>query len=336
MSDRIQPKPLPPHDLPPLKQVGKPLRRVDALGKAVGATAFAGDFSMPNMLHAKVFRSPVPSALIVRLDVSKARALPGVACVLTGADLPDTKLATDMPGQTGRAARKGSDAPVLATHVVRFHGEPMALVAAETVEIAEQAMRLIEVELDPLPAVFDPEEALKPDSLPVCGDVADPNAVAGDHNVVAKWTIRKGDLERGMAEADLVVEHTYRMPFVEHAYLEPEAGVGWVDEQGVINLRICTQVVEHFRTVAKALRIQQNKVRVQGAMVGGGFGSKEDVTVEIFLALLARATGRPVKLVYTREESFLASAKRHPFTITHRTGVKRTGRITASEIRMTA
>ncbi|MDD4904446.1 MAG: molybdopterin-dependent oxidoreductase, partial [Candidatus Bipolaricaulis sp.] len=133
-----------------------------------------------------------------------------------------------------------------------------------------------------------------------------------------------------------VVEHTYRMPFVEHAYLEPEAGVGWVDEQGVINLRICTQVIEHFRTVAKALGIPQNRVRVQGAMVGGGFGSKEDVTVEIFLALLARATGRPVKLVYTREESFLASAKRHPFTITHRTGVKRTGRITASEIRMTA
>ncbi|MCX6101377.1 MAG: hypothetical protein NTV92_08170, partial [Candidatus Bipolaricaulota bacterium] len=107
MTDRMQVKPLPPHDLPQLKQIGKPLRRVDALGKAVGATVYAGDFSMPNMLHAKVFRSPVPSARIVRLDVSKARALPGVACVLTGADLPNAKLATDMPGQTGRSARKG-------------------------------------------------------------------------------------------------------------------------------------------------------------------------------------------------------------------------------------
>ncbi len=329
MSGRIIPKPLPPHHLPPLKQVGKPLRRVDALGKAVGATQYAADFSMPNMLHAKVFRSPVPSARIVRLDVSKARALPGVACVLTGADLPNARLATDLPGQTGRAERKGSDAPVLATDVVRFHGEPVALVAAETLEIAEQALALIDLQLEVLPGVFSPEEALKAGAPKVYGESA-------DHNVISEYHILKGDVAKGMAQADLVIENTYRVPFVEHACLEPDAGVGWVDEQGVINLRICTQVVEHFRTVAKALGIPQNRVRVQGTMVGGGFGSKEDVTVEIFLALLARATGRPVKLVYTREESFLATSKRHPFTITHRTGVKRTGRITASEIKMVA
>jgi CO/xanthine dehydrogenase Mo-binding subunit len=184
--------------------------------------------------------------------------------------------------------------------------------------------------------VFCPEEALKPDSPSVYGESADPDAGVGDHNVIARWKIRKGDVEKGMAQADLVVENTYRVPFVEHAYLEPDAGVGWVDEQGVITLRVCTQVVEHFRTVAKALGIPQNRVRVQGTMVGGGFGSKEDVTVEIYLALLARATNRPVKLVYTREESFLATSKRHPFTITHRTGVKRTGRITATEITMLA
>ncbi len=337
MSDHITPKALPPHHLPPLKQVGKPLRRVDALGKAVGATVYAGDFSMPNMLHAKVFRSPVPSARIVSLDVSKARALPGVACVLTGADLPNARLATDLPGQTGRAERKGSDAPVLATDVVRFHGEPIALVAAETLSIAEAALELIELKLEKLPGVFDPEEAgghtvaARAESAP--HGAADS---AARSNVVAEYHIRKGDLERGMAQADLVIENTYRVPFVEHAYLEPDAGVGWVDEQGVINLRICTQVVEHFRTVAKALGVPQNRVRVQGTMVGGGFGSKEDVTVEIFLALLARATNRPVKLVYTREEAFLATSKRHPFAITHRTGVKRTGRITASEIKMVA
>jgi CO/xanthine dehydrogenase Mo-binding subunit len=333
---QVTPKPLPSHSLPPLKQIGKPLRRVDALGKAVGATQYAADFSMPNMLYAKVFRSPVPSARIVRLDVSKARALPGVACVLTGADLPNAKLATDMPGQTGRSARKGSDAPVLATDVVRFHGEPIALVAAESPEIAEAALQLIDFTYEALPGVFCPEEALKPESPRVYGESADPDAGAGDHNVIARWKIRKGDVEKGMAQADLVVENTYRVPFVEHAYLEPDAGVGWVDEQGVINLRVCTQVIEHFRTVAKALGIPQNRVRVQGTMVGGGFGSKEDVTVEIFLALLVRATGRPVKLVYTREEAFLATSKRHPFTITHRTGVKRTGRITAAEITMLA
>jgi len=324
--DNVQPKPLPDVELPPLKQVGKPLRRVDALGKAVGATAYAADFTMPNMLHAKVLRSDRPHARIVRLDVSKARALPGVVCVLTGEDVKGAKLNTDMPGQTGRAARAGSDAPVLALDVVRYVGEPMALVAAETLETAEQALGLIEIEYEDLPAVFDPEEAMAPGA---------PILFAPD-NVVSRYKIRKGDLESGMAEADLVVENTFRMPFVEHAYLEPDGGVAWVDEQGVINIRVCTQVVEHFRSVARALGVPQNRVRIRGTMVGGGFGSKEDVTVEIFLAFLTRETGRPVKLVYTREEAFAATSKRHPFTVTHRTGVKRDGRITASQVEMVA
>jgi CO/xanthine dehydrogenase Mo-binding subunit len=322
----LRPKPLPPHELPPLRQVGKPLRRVDALGKAVGATMYAGDYTMPNQLHAKVLRSPHPSARIVRIDPSGAKALPGVVCVLTGRDLPDAKLATDMPGQTGRKQRAGSDAPVLATEVVRFQGEPIALVAAETLEIAEAALSRIEVEYEPLPGVFDPAEALK----------AGAPKVYGDDNIVARWKIRKGDLDAGMAQADVVVENTFRMPFVEHAYLEPEAGIAWVDAQGVINIRVGTQVVEHFRSVARALGVPQNRIRVRGAMVGGGFGSKEDVTIEIFLALLARETNRPVRLAYTREESFLVTAKRHPFAITHRTGVKRDGRITAAKIEMIA
>ncbi len=326
MIERVKVKPLPKVALPPLRQVGRPLRRVDSLGKAVGATVYAGDFSMPNMLYAKVLRSPLPSARIRRLDVERARSIPGVATVLTGRDLPGARLSTDLPGQTGRKERAGSAAPVLATDVVRFQGEPIALVAAETEEIAEEAISAIELELEELPGVFDPEEALKPGAP----------KVYGEDNVVARWRIRKGDLEKGMAEADLIVENTFRMPFVEHAYLEPEAGVAWVDDQGVINIRLCTQVVEHFRSVAKALGIPQNKVRIHGTMVGGGFGGKEDVTVEIFLALLARETKRPVKLVYTREESFVAQSKRHPFVITHRTGVKRDGRITAAEIRMIA
>jgi len=324
--NHVEPKPLPEVKLPPLKQVGKPLRRVDALGKAVGATVYAADFTMPRMLHAKVFRSDRPHARIVQLGVSKARALTGVACVLTGEDVRGAKLTTDMPGQTGRAARAGSDAPVLALEAVRYVGEPIALVAAETVALAEEALGRIEIEYENLPAVFDPEEAMVP-GAPI---LFEPD------NVVSRYTIRKGDLEAGMAEADLVVENSFRTPFVEHAYLEPDAGVAWVDEQGVINIRVATQVVEHFRSVARALGVPENRIRVRGTMVGGGFGSKEDVTVEIFLAFLARETGRPVKLVYTREEAFLATSKRHPFTITHRTGVKRDGRITASRIEMVA
>ena len=322
----VTPKPLPETNLPPLRQVGKPLRRVDSLGKAVGATVYAADFTMPNMLHAKVFRSPVPSAAITKLDVSRARALPGVVCVMTGADTHGAKLNTDLPGQTGREARAGSDAPVLASEVVRYVGEPIALVAAETLAIAEAALRLIELEYEELPGVFDPIEALKPGA---------PTLFAPD-NVVARYKIRKGDLAAGMAEADVIVKNTFKMPFVEHAYLEPDSGVAWVDEQGVINIRVCTQVIEHFRSIASALNVPQNRIRIRGTMVGGGFGSKEDVTVEIFLAFLARETGRPVKLVYTREEAFAATSKRHPFTITHRTGVKKNGRITASEITMVA
>ncbi len=323
---KYTPKPLPKVDLPPLRQVGQPLRRVDALGKAIGATVYAGDYSMPNMLHAKVFRSSEPAARIKRLDVSRARALDGVACVLTAEDLPGAGLATDMPGQTGVKERKGTRAPVLASDQVRFHGEPIALVAAETLEIAERSLDLIEIEYEPLPGVFDPVEALQP-GAPV---VYEPD------NVVARWKIRKGDLEAGFAAADLIVENTFRVPFVEHAYLEPEAGVSWVDDQGVINIRVSTQVVEHFRKVADAVGVPQSKIHTRGAMVGGGFGGKEDITVEIFLALLAQHTRRPVRLVYTREESFIAHSKRHPFIITHRTGVKENGRITAAQIEMIA
>jgi CO/xanthine dehydrogenase Mo-binding subunit len=327
MRQRYTAKPLPPVNLPELRQVGKPLRRVDALGKAVGHTTYAGDFTMPGMLHAKVFRSTEPHARIHRLDVTRARGLPGVVCVLIAADLIDGgKLTTDMPGQTGQKRRAGSDAPVLALDRVRFVGEPIALVAAETPEAAEEALALIEIEYERLPGVFDPFEALKP-GAPV---VYEPD------NVVARWKIRRGDVDAGMAAADLIVENTFRVPFVEHAYLEPEAGLAWVDEQGVINIRVCTQVVEHFRSIARALGVPQNKIRTRGTMVGGGFGGKEDITVEIFLALLAQRTGRPVQLIFTREESFAAQSKRHPFVITHRTGVQRSGRITAAEIELVA
>jgi CO/xanthine dehydrogenase Mo-binding subunit len=310
--------------LPELRQIGKPLRKVDAMGKAVGATVYAGDFSMPRMLHAKVFRSSKVSAKILRLDVSKARSLPGVVCILTGADVPNARLVSDMPGQTGQKQRKGSDVPVLAQDVVHFYGEPIALVAAETLEIAEKALKLIEIEYEPLPGVYDPLEAMEP-GAPI---------LYPPDNIVSRWKIRKGNVDFGFEQADLIVENTFRVPFQEHAYLEPEAGVAWIDERGVITIRVSTQVVEHFRSIARALGIPQNKIHIQGTMVGGGFGGKEDITVEIYLALLAMHTSRPVKLVYTREESFLAHSKRHPYIITHRTGVKRNGLITASRIEM--
>lgn len=317
-------KPLPSVSLPELRQVGKPLRRVDSLGKCVGATIYSGDFYMQNMLHGVVFRSSIPHGRIKRLDIRNASALPGVHCVLTYADLPVSILITDMPGQTGQTRRAGSDAPVLAKDVVRFVGEPIALIAAETLIIAEQAAKMIEIEYEPLPAVFDTLEALKPDA-PI---IHEPD------NVVARWKIRKGDVQRGMEAADLIIENTFEVPYIDHAYIEPESGVAWVDDRGIVNIRVCTQVVEHFRSIALALDIPQNKLHIQGTMIGGGFGGKEDITVEIFLGLMTMRTNRPVRLEYTREESLLAHSKRHPFIITHRTGVQRDGRITAAEIKL--
>jgi CO/xanthine dehydrogenase Mo-binding subunit len=280
---------------------------------------------MPDMLHAKVLRSPEASALLTRIDVSQARALPGVACVLTHAELPDRMAPTDIPGQTGRK-RLDTDQQILVRKRVRYHGEPLALVAAETPAIADKALELIAFDLEPFPGVYSVEEALAL-GAPV---------VQGKDNVVSTYKVRKGDVEAGFAAADTIIEKTYRTQFIEHAFLEPEVGLAWVDENEVVNIRMSTQVIEHFRFIAEAIGVPHNKVRILGSMVGGGFGGKEDVTVEIYLALLASTTGRPVRLCYTREDSFFGHGKRHPFTITHRTGFTRDGKITALQVDMTA
>ena len=307
------------------RQIGKPLTRTDAPGKVTGRTPYAGDYVMPNMLHMRVLRADIASARLVRLDVSKARALAGVACVLTAADMPDRTSATDIPGQTGRK-RLDTDQPVLVKDRVRYFGEPLALIAAETRDIADHAAELIEFELEPIPGVYDPLEALKP-GAPL---------VYGSDNIVAERRIRKGDAEAGFGVADLIVEHTYKTPFQEHAFLEPEVGLAWVDENDVVNIRVSTQVIEHFRPIADAIGVPHNKVRVRGALVGGGFGGKEDMTVEVYLALLAKHTGRPVRLEYSREDSFVGHGKRHPFILTYRTGVTKDGKIVALDVKMIA
>ncbi|MEE9300778.1 MAG: molybdopterin cofactor-binding domain-containing protein, partial [Alphaproteobacteria bacterium] len=307
------------------RQVGRPLPRTDAPGKVFGATRYAGDYVMPDMLHALVLRSPLASARLKRLDVSKARALQGVACVLTGADLPNQKVASDIPGQTGKK-RLATDHQILVKEQVRHHGESLALVAAETLDIAEKALELIECELEPLPGVYDPLAALEP-GAPL---------VQGTDNVVSRYKIRKGDVEKGFSQADRVIENSYRTQFIEHAFLEPEVGLAWVDENEVVNIRMSTQVIEHFRFIAEALGLPHNKVRIMGSLIGGGFGGKEDITVEVYLALLAVATRRPVRMALAREDSFFNHGKRHPFCLTYRTGVTREGKITALSVTMTA
>ena len=308
-----------------LRQVGKPLERTDAEGKATGRTRYAGDYTMPGMLHAKVLRSNIASGRLKRLDASKARAMPGVSCVLTAEDLPDRLAATDMPGQTGQK-RAATDRQILVREIIRHHGEPLALIAAETTAIADKALDLIDYEIEPLAGVYDTAAALAP-GAPI---VTEPD------NIVSKYKIRKGDTTKGFAAADHIVENTFHTQFIEHAFLEPEVGLAWVDENSVINIRMSTQVIEHFRFIADALGVPHNKVRILGAMVGGGFGGKEDITVELYLALLAQTTGRPVRLAYTREDSFVGHGKRHPFSVSYKTGVTEDGKITAVEVKISA
>ena len=306
-------------------QVGKPLPRTDAPGKATGKTPYAGDYVMPGMLHMKIVRADVASARLTKLDVFAARALDGVVCVLTASELPDCLAPTDIPGQTGQSRLK-TDQQILVRERVRYFGEPLVLIAAETRDIAERAVDLVEFELEPIPGVYDPLEAMKP-GAPI---------VQGTDNVVAEHKIRKGDIETALSNADMVIENTFRTPFQEHAFLEPEVGLAWSDENEVINIRVSTQVIEHFRFIADAIDVPHNKVRIRGALVGGGFGGKEDVTVEIYLALMAKHTRRPVRLEYTREESFVGHGKRHPFILTYRTGVNRDGKITGCDVRIIA
>ena len=312
--------------LTPRKIIGKSVRRTDALLKTTGEVAYAADWEMPRMLHLKLLRSPHPSARITKLNTQPALNIPGVVTIITAADLPHTEVQADIPGQTGTKAHKLGEAPVLADKIVRYKGEPIAIVAAERLDLAEKAVAAIEIEFEELPAVTHPFEALKP-GAPI---------VAGTDNIIQTRRISKGDIEAGFAEADHIIENTYTSQHIDHAYLEPEAGVGWLDSNDVLVLRVSTQVIEHFRAIAKILGLPESKVRVMGTLVGGGFGGKEDLTVELFIALATLKTRRPCKLVFSREESVQFSTKRHPYTIKHKYGVKNDGTLVAAQVDLTS
>lgn len=303
------------------KIIGKPLARHDAWDKVLGKTVYADDYFLPGMLHGKVLRSEYAAANILSIDTSEAEKLPGVKAVMTAKDVPNNETITRF-GQTRRVGGFEGLYRVLADKKVRFLGEAVALVAAETEVIAQKALKLIKVDYKPLPGVFDPIEAKKPGAYKV-GE--------SESNVICSYKIRKGDVEKGFAQSDVIVENTYRVPAQEHAYLEPESGVAWVDDDRVITIRVATQIIEHFREIAEIMGLPHNRVRVIGTMIGGGFGGKEDITVESYLALLAWKTKRPVKLTYTREESILAHSKRHPYIMKYRTGATKDGKLMALE-----
>jgi CO/xanthine dehydrogenase Mo-binding subunit/aerobic-type carbon monoxide dehydrogenase small subunit (CoxS/CutS family) len=297
--------------------IGNNVRRLDAPSKVSGALRYAGDITMQDMLHMQVLRSPHPHARILSIDTTAAEALEGVESVVTH---------RDVPGVDGFGVFV-HDQPVMARDKVRHVGEAVAAVSAETQEIARRALSLIKVEYEVLPGVFDPEEAMRPGAVVVHDYAPD--------NLVKHIPIRKGDVEQGFAEADIIVENSYATQQVEHAYLEPEAGLAYVDHDGVVTVVSPSQNITHHRhMLATIIDKPINKVRFIMSPVGGGFGGKEDMIYQGMLALAAMQTGRPVRLVFTREESIIASAKRHPSRVTYRMGLKNDGTITAVSFKM--
>jgi len=297
--------------------IGKAVRRIDAPSKVSGRLKYAGDMTMPGMLHVQVLRSPHAHARIVAIDTSAAEAIDGVAGVITAADVP---------GEDGFGVFV-NDQPVMAHGKVRYVGEAVAAVAAEDLITAKRALAAIKVEYEPLPAVFDPFEAMRA-GAPVLHDYA-------PDNVTKHIPIRVGDVEQGFAQSDLVVEETYSTQAIEHAYLEPEAGLAYVDHDGVVTIVSPDQNVTHHRhMLARIIAKPISKVRFIMSPVGGGFGGKEDMIYQGMLALLAMKTQRPVRLVFTREESIISTAKRHPSRTTLRMGLMRDGRIVASHLSM--
>lgn len=291
--------------------------RLDAPGKVTGSVKYAADMVLPNMLHMSVLRSPHAYAKIISIDASAALAIPGVEVVLTSADVPGI----DNFGVFIE------DQPIMARDYVRYTGEAVAAVAAETLDLAIAATKLIKVEYEALEGVFDPHLAIK-DGAPQLHDFA-------KNNITKHTKIRKGDVEEGFKQADLIVEETYQTAKIEHAYLEPEAGLAYVESDGCVTVHSPSQNITHHRhALAKILGRPINKVRMIMSTVGGGFGGKEDMIYQGMLALAAIKSRRPVRYVFTREESFIASAKRHPFSIQYKMGLKKSGKIVATKMVM--
>ena len=297
--------------------IGANVRRIDAPSKVSGALKYAGDMVMPGMLHMAVLRSPHPHARIVSIDTADAETMPGVEGVITCADVP---------GEDGFGVFV-HDQPVMARGKVRYVGEAVAAIAAQDEVTARRARDKIKVRYEPLPAVFDPEAAMRP-GAPVLHDYA-------PDNLTTHIPIRVGNVEHGFAGSDLIVEETYSTQQVEHAYLEPEAGLAYVDHDGVVTIVSPSQNITHHRhMLSRIIAKPINKVRFIMSPVGGGFGGKEDMIYQGMLALMAMKTRRPVRLVFTREESIISTAKRHPSRTTLKMGLTRDGRIRAVEIKM--
>jgi putative selenate reductase molybdopterin-binding subunit len=312
-----------------LQTVGHPEPKVDAVKLVQGKPAFTADFEKRDMLVARVLRSPYAHAEITSIDTSAAEALPGVAAVLTWKDLPRVVYST--AGQSDPIP--GPLDSFSLDHKVRFVGDRVALVAAETAEIAEAALELIDVTYEVLPPIIDPQEAMA-EGAPVIHD--EPEYVHFDasdpeKNLAAKISIDIGNVEEGFTEADRIFEAEYIVPKVQQAHIEPHVVVTYWDADDRLVIRTSTQVPFHVRRqLAPVLNLPIKRIRVIKPRIGGGFGGKQEVLVEDVAAHLTIATGKPVIYEMSREEEFIASRSRHPMRIRMKTGVKTDGTITAN------
>lgn len=294
--------------------IGQRIPRHDAVLQVTGRAVYGVDMTRPGMLVAKVLRSRHPHARILNLDTSPAERQPGVAAVITARDVPNNRF-----GFTHL------DQPLLAEDRVRYRGDAVAVVAAESLAAAEEALNLIRVEYEPLPGVFDPLEAMKEGAPRVHEE--------RESNIAAHIKIRHGDIEQGWRESNEIVEETITTQMVEHSHLEPHAAVAEVDPRGVMT--VYSSVQRPFLIAAdlgKILKMPLNRIRVVVTAVGGGFGGKNEITLEPYVCLLALKTGRPVKLVYSREEEFQATTVRHPYVVKFKSGVQRNGRLVARQV----
>jgi len=299
--------------------VGQSVPKIDAATKVRGQRKFPQDFNMKGQLYAKVVWSEYPHARVLKIDVSPAEALPGVVAILTSKDVPVNEYGINIVDQ-----------PVLVREgeKVRWLGDRIAIVIGESEKIAQEARQLVRVEYEPLPVVSDPREAMKPGAPLI-------HEERGDSNILKHIKIRKGDIEKGFAEADVVIEKYYVTPHVEHAYMQPEAGVGYIDEKGRVTVIAAAQWShDDLHQISHMLDLPLDQVREIVPAIGGAFGGREDMYIQHLLALCAYCVRRPVKMVFDREESIRNTGKRHPYYMKYRTGATRDGKLTAVEIEL--
>lgn len=301
--------------------VGQSVKRIDAPGKVTGETPYPGDVDMDGQLWMKIKFSERAHARVLRVDTAAAESLPGVVAVFTAKDVPVNEyglITKDQPVLCGpESSNPYGD-------VVRCYMDNIAVVVAETEAIAAEAVKLIDVEYEDLPAVFDMDEAMQDGAPQLHANV--PN------NILCNYRIRKGDMDAGWSQADVVVEGEYSTSWQEHAYLQPEAGLGYIDEEGRVTVLVAGQWThEDLWQINHALNLPEEQVRVIYPAIGGAFGGREDMSVQIVLALAALRLQRPIKIIWSREESILYHHKRHPFRFRTKWGATRDGRIVAAE-----